>query len=163
MAFEFKKVDIDGRKIQVYVASDGKFTAELEGANLRDASLDGLVAKLRKQVRVARAAIPISMIEDWGWSRSGGPKITDGVLTGVHGGNGNPLVKRDGDTRSGYQPYAQNIYRRLTKDEKAEYTRLDAARSAAAKAVDTWEKERRLNIHEALAAAGAGGSTESET
>lgn len=147
---------IDGTKVDIYVDEDGDFLAEFDGSPYDAETKPKLLDKLRKARRAAQAPVPVTVLsEPDGWRNSDKPVVTHGLLTGLHGGHGAPLVSIETGKgmKRGWQPYASDIMRRLTPNEEKEYVRLFNEERKAREALEKFKKERHLDCKKVLAEA----------
>lgn len=86
---KLKTIEVRGRKIDVHIDGSGEFAAEYNGQELAAANLNVLVEKLERAVKSAKVSIPFIQ-----WD---GEKLRHGTATGIHYGNGNLLIKWDGE------------------------------------------------------------------
>lgn len=128
----FTTFNIRGRKIPVSVDDgDGKFYAEIDGDEVTRGTLQSLRATLSSRAAKEAVETPIISVEE-SWE-SGKLKIKKGVVTGKHSGNGNLLLRYEGEdtTRQGYR-YGCKILRGDTNTGKlrALYAAKEKAKNA---------------------------------
>lgn len=119
-------IEVEGRPFEVFVTGEGEFAATYEGERYKSETLVALKSKLRNMLRrkTVRVCIPVTVPR--GSNALGKTKLVDGDLTGMHSSNGNLLFKSDKTTEQ-LASYHNDIYRRLTDDEKAKFAALELA------------------------------------
>lgn len=86
---------VAGRKVEYGVDENGVFTASYNGEEYQHVTLAGLKGALERQMKKAPLKIPCVMVESF---HADNPEITKGVIVGVHSGNGNLLIKWEGQS-----------------------------------------------------------------
>lgn len=152
-----KTETIDGRKVAIELGADGTFEAQCDGDEWTDKTLEGVIAKVRRDLRKSkvRIAIPATAIgvelhkPQFGHahSRSATGKVRHLTITGVHGRSGNILARwedtGESEQISGWRNEG-SICRRLTPDEVKQYAALAKAKKAADDAIEKFEKRISL-------------------
>lgn len=110
--------------------------------------LEGALARLTKKTK-AEVAVPVIRIKEYrGWGE-GNIKVTRGVLTGIHSGNGNVLatwtvrgteVKEQITSDSG----ARYVSADTTDEQLKEYNRLLRLAKETQTKIRTWEKDHEI-------------------
>lgn len=152
----FDKREVDGVTYQINITYDGRFSTTYDDDEISSKTLDKLLARLRSLMRkrkvTEKAALPVTVLGGRGYYyNKEEEKFRHGVVTGIHASNNNILFKQDGGKQgteqlSGYN----NVYRRLTDAEMAEYIKLVRAQEAAREAVENWDKEHRIDVQKEL-------------
>lgn len=145
---------LDGRQIDIYVTETGEFWGKYDETEngLLAPTLKELKKKLLEKLRKKglRVSIPITAIDtpnSWYHRRSGYlPEFHDGTLTGIHAGNGNPIIKFD----NGTQPHWEHLCRRLTDEEKERYVGAFQAEREARELIDKLDTEWKINTDQAV-------------
>jgi len=154
---KFKTVEIDGRKFDVELDSDGHFRALDDGDLVKADTFTALQEKLRARCRrqKVRLALPITLLgvtqkpnpqAPHSWERGSALRpdrdTVDATVTGVHAQNRDLLTELPDGTkhRMDGNGYAREgtITRRLTAAEKATYIRLATAAADADEALETF-------------------------
>lgn len=136
-----------GKKdVQARVTDEGVFWAEIEGVRLTADTFGELKEKVQTNLKKEKLKI--------GYSRkilsspAGPVGFVDGIVYGVHEGNGNYLVV-ERDIKTQIQKYrGDGMFRKLTKEEKDEYIRMKDNWQEMRRKISKWEEERKLKVPE---------------
>jgi hypothetical protein len=141
---KFASKEIRGRKIDLYVSSGGKFNADWDDETIECPTVGALLEKLSKITKV-NLGIKFCRWDDG--------VLKHGVITGLHGANGNILVRLEGEKGS-QQEYTytndNGKYLKLTKEQEAEYTGLQKALEAAQTAVEEFDAAHSFNASKVI-------------
>lgn len=143
-------IEVKGKKFEVNVSDQGKFSFHDDGQEFTASSLDDLKEIANKHLRrkATKVSIPVAFWEK-GFSFMAG-SIICGEITGIHGSNGNFLLKG----KNGRTEQVHNYSHYFVPPEKAkEYETLQIAAFEAQRAVSKFEKDNALNIKELVEAA----------
>lgn len=114
---KLKTVKIKGVSVDISVDSKGEFSANPQGQYITDSTMEGLEKKIGKAISARnKIKIPFFMYEDYHGT------IRSGVVVGIHGGNGNSIVKFDDEESSKqlrYSGYNVFIYPEFIEEFKA--------------------------------------------
>jgi hypothetical protein len=111
---KLRTIEIRSRKIDVEVDGSGEFSAEYNGQEIHATTLDLLKEKLDRAVKADKIE-PIRFIY------FDGEKLKRGACTGIHVGNGNILIKWEGE-KGVEQEYSMRGC--LDPERYAEYKKL---------------------------------------
>lgn len=120
--------------------------AEVEGQDIAASTLPLLIKDITRLLEVPRAAVPVMtlMTPDSWMNKTGKIVFRKGILTGVHAGNNNLLIKWDGSkTASQSSSIGSDVFKNLTPEQQSKLQRLFDIKKAAA---EEWERERRKYI-----------------
>lgn len=162
---KLKPEEIDGKSVDIYVTAEGEFFAKNPTDENRDnitaPTRAALVMKLRgmmrrKAVRVAVKATRWIEADSW---RSKKAVLEDVTLTGIHGSNGNVLVKgANGETEQDRSYSGSTLLRALTAAEQREFLEMYRTMKHAEAAFETLLETYKVNgkdlVREALKAGG---------
>lgn len=149
-----KKIEIDGKMFETWVRDDvdGEFFVIHDGDQVRAPSLKTLKEKLTRMLREdkVRVAVPATMTGD-----GFGDDLVEVVLTGIHSGSGNVLVKRAGSGRSEQvRDWGDSkFFVATTEAERKEFADLVAAKRRIERLMEAWKSKRKLSAKAAIAAA----------
>ena len=140
-----ERLEVRGQKFSIAVSNQGWFSALVDGHELTAETLNALRDKLIAATRKASAKLDIHFCK----LMSDG-KVVPGVVTGVHGANGNLLI-RWSDTKRTVQEssWASRDEPRvspLNADEVARWRQLCLNRQAAEKAIASFLGPRKLDL-----------------
>jgi hypothetical protein len=134
-AVEVGRTKIGDREF-IFVVRGTLFETELDGQPLSSESWEGLVTKVAKAVRKSsvKISIPFSKLEE---AAAGcGARVRNGLVTGIHGANGNLLVKWDDGKSEQARSFGSVSYvRRLSAAEARELVSAANAAFLAQRAV----------------------------
>ena len=142
---KIQPLTIRGRDFEVWLDDDGDFTAQYENRTYRSKTRDGLREALMKVTKQAATKVAVPVLRSRGHLYSE-PRLEEAVITGIHAGTGNVLVKSYGKTEQAHHFDYDRFYRPMTDAEKAEF--LEAWR-AWKTAQDRWEalrRERQIDV-----------------
>lgn len=146
------KVTVQNTSYDIYVTDTGTFLTYFDGNRLHAESRAKVVEQLTKEAKkkTAKVAVPFTTI---GWKGSK-PVIQRGIATGIHSSNHNVLVRwvDTGKTEQVDRYGGREYMGELTTRDAEIWTELIEARQAAQKALDTFQKEHKLNLRDAVAA-----------
>lgn len=141
---------IDGRSVQIEIDTDGRFSTYVDDHNYTADTLGAMREKLRRAFRTTstRIKIEVSLLHsgDGGWrSRRESPAAEPAIITGIHGGNKNILVKRaDGKTeQSGHNEYV--FARRLSEADAKHWVALCEVQKDAKAAVEKFKEDHEID------------------
>lgn len=122
---------------------------EVEGQEIAASTLPLLVKDITKLLEVPKAAIPVmTMITPDSWqNKTGKIQFRSGVLTSIHAGNNNLIIKWDG-SKSASQTnggYGTEVLQKLTPEQQAEFQKLFDAKKAAHEAWDRLRRKYSIN------------------
>lgn len=153
-SIKLKNIEVNGEDVAITLDSDYTFYAYVLGERIEAASMKSLEAAIRAAAkRDIVVAIEASIVERWG------SEIADILITGRHNGTGNILYRREklkvGERKITTEQLRdeERVCRRLTDDERKEFSRLNAVKRRAEKAVNEWPKSRKLSVATAIKAA----------
>lgn len=155
---KLKAEEIDGKSIDIFVTNEGEFYAKNPGdedrGNITAPTRAALVTKLRGIIRrkAARVAVKATRWDDGTWSKV--PKLEAITITGLHGSNGNLLIKgEDGQTvqNRGYSDDA--ILRAMTTAEAREFLEMYRTMKHAEAAFETLLDSYKVNGKDLVRAA----------
>lgn len=111
--------------------------------------VDRATKKVAKSVRVPYTRVTSQRDRNTGRYTLKG---TPGEAVGLHSGNGNVLVRSNGQSAqlSGYELRQESIFQPLTGAEVDEYGRLLREREDAQTAVREWENAHKIDLKEAV-------------
>lgn len=138
-------VEAEGRTFETTITNAGEFCAMLDGECISNKTLDGLQTKLSMLLRraVVRIAIPVTRLVEGSHTR---PQLVNGVLTGLHRANGNPLFKSDGGATEQLTYYGSSgVLERLTPEQHEEFFKLHAELGAASLAMRDFKHAHERN------------------
>lgn len=140
-----EKLDVRGQKFSVAVSDRGWFTVRLDGHEVSAETLQELYSKLNIATRRRKLDIHFCKL-----SSDGG--VLPGIVTGVHGGNGNLLVhwsnaKRAVQETAWWETREPRVHP-LNFDEIAQWHQLCLDRKAAEKAIADFLEPRKLDLRE---------------
>ncbi len=145
---KFSTITIRNRKIDVHVDGSGEFSAEVSGNDVSSVTLEGLKEKLERAIKMDKIT-PIPFLQ---WN---GETLVCGKAVGIHAGNGNLLVKLDGE--KGVEQHFR-METAIDPSHLVAYGALCAAVRAAEVAREAFEKKHAFDlkerVKEALAAVG---------
>lgn len=131
-------VTVGGKKIEARIDAKGIFRAEWNGEDYEHVTLQGLKDALARQIKKKPVAIPVLNIDEYA---DDSLKIVKGVVTGRHSGNGNLLVRFEGNrSPEQFRPYRSGGLLKGSADVK-ELRRLYDSMKAARKAFDDFKEE----------------------
>lgn len=146
MKTEIAKYRVDGREFVIQVdANTGLFFAALnetgdESDWIRAPSLKALQEKLKARARVVPVKFPVTILSNYDDDRT----FKHGFITGIHGGNGNPVFLEDGDARAQQLRYSREVYGRFTAAEEVEYLLLMKAVETARAKLAAFRDARKI-------------------
>jgi hypothetical protein len=146
------EVEKNGITVPLTVDNYGAWKASVAGQHLVADTRDKLVTKITQITKsvVKEVEIPFTILNTGG--PAVGPSVRPGVATGFHAGNGNILATMD--TPRGYtreQLNRSNPYSKpLDEAEKAEFLRLALLSRAARQALNTFVRERGIDLRKTL-------------
>ena len=134
-----------GNRFTVTSNQDHKLMVETGGHTITADTIPALIRALDVHQDRPKVAIPVTRISEPSW-KGREVSFADGVLTGYHSGNGNLIVKWE-DRRAPEQAtqYDSKVYRRLTKEQRAELLSLRKAYDDAEKALQNWKNKYRID------------------
>lgn len=163
MSVTIGRETIGGEQVEIQVDSNGKFEAELDGAEYRADTHAALVETLRKAAKRRAKLTPVEItILDYKatsgrWNEdSHEGSITHAVLRGKNPRTRSLLITVGADktTYDTYSSRDRNIARRLTEAEVEEFRRLKAAIKAAEDEYQAWQTSVRFDVEAFLSKAG---------
>lgn len=141
-------IEIRGRKLHHWLAEDGAFEAKVSDDEVISAdSLKKLKDKLNR--KLAAAPLNIRFIELDAYSgHDEDLDIKTGVVVSIHSGNGNAIVRYDGETSTEQaRGYRHDLYRGDTDIE--EMKRLHKVYRDAYEAFEKFKQDHKLVIDKA--------------
>lgn len=138
-------IKVDGIEHVVLVSDDGVFIVVIDGQRYESDTLRGLREKVLSGKWYVKAAIPFTIIE--------GGLVRHGVATNVREIDNSVMVIWDKGHQRGTVKWEHHTLKRLGNAEAEEYRQLCADRDYAARAVEDFERTRRINLKDAIAAA----------
>lgn len=124
-------VKASGVTFEVFVSEIGEFFSIVGGERINGPDRNSLEDKLKRQAKRDAVGVEVpftALVRERFRGRAEHVQFKHGVLTGVHEGNGNPLVRWDEDGFKGQLPSwsgaGNDVLRRLTDEEEAELTRI---------------------------------------
>lgn len=131
------------KKIEVFINPAGEFTAEYNGQLVKAPTLEAIKEKLERVVKADKIA-PIPFIQ---WN---GETLICGKALGIHVGNGNLLIKIDGE--KGVEQHFR-LEDAIDPVHLVEYAQLCSAARAAEDARKAFEEKHSFNLKERVKAA----------
>lgn len=161
---KLKPEEIDGKTYDIYVDDSGEFFhVSKEGDRIKADTRAALVKKLRASGRrkAVRVAVPATLWEPGrGWA-SKEHTTEDVTLTGIHGSNGNLLIKRANGETEQASDWRTKLLRALTPDEKRALISASKTAEAATSAFNALLTKYEINgkdaVRKAMAQAGLSG------
>lgn len=148
------KQQIDSKTYDVVVKDDGMFWIRISEAEEFEApTLKGLMEKARGALRERkRPAVDCTLLEEDHWHNKGKDRLSfvDAQVTGIHAGNGNILIRREGGRSEQFSSYNTDLLRRLTSGERARLKDLYAAKERAAKEYEDLKGKLKMDAAVAL-------------
>lgn len=131
------KFHIGNREIPVecYVMSetDITFRCYVGDEEAKASSLDALRTKAMRALKAQKGTFHLIPVSDISYA----DQIKNGVITGIHSGTGNVLVRWDGEKRAQQEPsYRGNLFRRLSEDQQKAFQEQVATINRERKALD---------------------------
>lgn len=137
------------RAFEVTVNSGGFFQVEVDGADLHAPSFKELEAKVTKHLKL-KLSIRFCRLDGDRWdSDDKEKKLRRGVITGIHSGNDNLLIKWD-DEKKIDQSYTHSEYLRLTEKEEQAYLALHRAYVKACADLERFREEHAIDVREEI-------------
>lgn len=134
------KRNIRGQDVDIEIYDNGEFGAEVEGQQIHDKSLDGLVERLNRAMRQTSVKVAIRFVR---WYEG---KLKHGTITGIHASNRNLLVKWEGQKGVDQEyTWSQSEYLALSNDEEETFVHLCVAHDRAQDAVAAFIKAHRFD------------------
>lgn len=137
-------ISIGVSKVEWTVDEEGEFFAEFEGETYKHITLKGLTDKLRAIAKRKPLDIPFVQFEER-WNHNE-PQVRRGVVTGVHSGNRNLLVRYDNDVTDQVSRHGRDLLRGDVDTEKLQA--LWKAKEDARAAYEAFTREHALEIPE---------------
>lgn len=137
-----------GVKYEIHVSSDGVFTCEVDGDDLKSKTLEGVKQLILKHSKGKQKNIKIPFVS-WEKDYHDSGKIVRGVCVGIHGGNDNLLMKYEGEKSTQQESYRRNCH--VDPAHAAELERLAKAAEQAQEAFEKFEREHELKLKEMVA------------
>lgn len=139
---------IRGVKFEIHVTDDGTFTCtSVEGDALRSKTLEGLKQLILKHSKNKQKNVKIPFVV-WQHDHRDKGKVVHGICVGIHGGNGNLLLKYEGG-KTEQESYRHNTY--IDPEYAAELERLARIAEAATTAYEEFERKHALQLKEMVA------------
>lgn len=134
------KRNIRGQDVDIEIYDSGEFGAEVEGQQIHDKSLEGLIERLNKAMRQVSAKVAVRFVR---WDDG---KLRRGTITGIHASNRNLLIKWDGQKGVDQEyTWSDSKYLALSNDEEEVFVSLCTARDKAQNAVTAFIKKHSFN------------------
>lgn len=147
---KLKKIDVKGKKFDVCVNDEGNFFADFDYEQVSAESLKQLTDKLASRItRTKRVNIPFCMWQQQSWTDEPG-KVRTGIIFGIHGSNGNLLVKYDDEKGSEQVSYGDFFDPSDTGELKRLAEAVQAAERAFSKFKDEHEIDAKTKVREML-------------
>lgn len=149
----------DGVDYEISVDNTGSFFTTMEGELVQSPTLEALKKKIgaKQRRKTIKLNLPATIREAGSWRSTGKkPTFIQVQVTGIHSRNKNVLYRREDNGKADSVGYSDDIYKRLTPADIAEYLRLWQATVDAEKAFDDFKTKHTYTkqaIGEAIAAA----------
>lgn len=154
----------DGREVQLFVTESGQWVAEIEDGKVVTAwqrsELVDQINKLTKR-KIVKVSVPVTKVVRKAGYEGGGIARRDGVLTGIHSANDNPLVTwklsgrevKEQITDGALGKRDGRYFELLTKEQGNELAKLMDAVVAANNAYRAFVDEHGMDVRARLLAA----------
>jgi hypothetical protein len=147
---EVHPLEVRGQKIRVWLDGLGMFRATLDSGNdyIQAATREGLSGKLSAALREASVQVQVRFSK-----MASGGRLTRGIATGIHAGNGNVLVTWADGSKGQLDKYQGS---RAIMDDMDDADALDAERlshavAAASRAYASFAQKHEFDLHKAVA------------
>lgn len=144
-------MEVKGRTLAVNVDAMGDFSAIVgEGVTVHAKTLEELREKIGKAMATAAVRVNIPVM------RNNDGRVQRGAFTGIHGSNGNYLIKWEGEKGTdqiSYFSFSSGYSRFIDPACEAEYAELVRRSAEADRALESFEKQHFLDIKDLMAKA----------
>jgi hypothetical protein len=145
-----KTIQVKGKAFDLTLTSEGEFQTNYKDEAVKAESVKRLVSLLANRIsREQRVNIRIAYWEKDSWNDKPG-RLRMGAIIGIHGGNGNLLVKWDGV--KGSEQFGGNTNAFIDPKQAKELERLGETLDKAQKALDDFKKKHSFNAWECVRA-----------
>jgi hypothetical protein len=138
-------LEVRGQKFEVFVTEAGYFEAEYNGQDWAGESREALRDRLMRATRKDAAKIAVPFVT----RNVQTGRVKAGTVTGQHASNENMLVTWADGTKS-QEGSIRGTLRPLDASERAEWDRLYAEATGAARALRAFESDRELSLRRAV-------------
>ena len=156
MMYEMHPIEVRGQKFPVRADANGTFMATAGGTTLHSPTYAGLRDKLLNLTAKAqvRLSVPFVLIN----AGPTGDGHVSGIVTGIHGGNGNLLVTWTGGNRKGQKDqwtpgYSDVVFSEASAEEVARYRELRRRKAEADAVLFRFTEDRKIDLQAVVKAA----------
>ena len=139
---KLKEIAIKGRKFDVYVNEDGKFYVNVDGSNAYFDSIVELETKLSRNIK-NKPKCNVRIVAMSGKC---------GAITGVHGANGNYLIKWDNGETEQLSGWSFSRITQMDDESSCEYAELVKSANDSAAKRDAFYKEHVVDVQKLVEA-----------